>query len=200
MIDTSMPAHGIRRRELVRLIAAALLAPPLLSACAGPFSTEPLRARERRDLETNVEATLERCYLAAPETRDLVARAAAVLVFPTVGPVNPVTGEWAGRGALREGSVSTGYFFLSTSADGGASAGKVRSIIYVFSSREALNRFRLNQAWRANEAAAAAVGAAGPASGVLGGARPGVVTLMLQGRSLVTNPTLPEAVVVPLDI
>lgn len=197
MIDPRMPPmQGVRRRSMVRLVAAALLAPPLLCACAGPLSTEPLRARERSDLATNIEATLARCYAAAPETRDLVAHAAAVLVFPTVGPVNPVTGEWAGRGALREGRVLSDYFFLSTNA--GGNAGKVRSMVYVFSSREALNRFRQSHPWRPNEAAG---GAGAPrASGVLGSARPGVVTLMLQGRSLVTNPTLPEVVVMPLEL
>jgi lipid-binding SYLF domain-containing protein len=201
MSEKPMPAGQLRRRRIVRLVAA-LAAVPLLPACTGAFSTEPMRARERRDVDMNVEATLVRCYQLAPDTRELVARAAGVLVFPTVVPVNPVTGEWAGRGELREGRVVTNYYLLSTSVDPASKAsrqGAARAIIFVFTDRDALNRFRLSQVWRANEAAAAAEKAA-ETSGVLRAGPAGIVTLVLQGRQLVTNPSMPEALVVPLGL
>lgn len=175
---------------------------PLLPACTGAFSTEPMRARARRDIDMNVEATLARCYQLAPATRDLVARAAGVLVFPTVVPVDPVTGERAGRGELREGQAVTDYYFVSTSVDSASKAsrqGAARAIIFVFTSRDALSRFRLSRSWRANEAAGAAEKAA-ESSGVLRAGPAGMVTLVLEGHALVTNPTMPEALVVPLEI
>ena len=180
MSGTQIPENGWRRRAFVRNLAGAAISLPFLSACARPFSTEATRATERRNLETDFFATLERCYLTAPETRKLVAEAVGVLVFPTVGPVNPVTGEWAGTGILREGAVFTNSYFLSIPA-GMATQTKVRSIIFLFMHLNALNTFRVSKPWRA------------------GKPMPDVLTLVLQGNALMTNPVLPHIVVMPLE-
>jgi hypothetical protein len=157
-----------------------MLAISLLPACSGPFSTEATRASERRNLETDVDATLERCYLIDPDTRKQVASAVGVLVFPTVAPVDPVTGEWAGMGVLRVGAVFTTSYFLSIPA-GMARQSKVRSIIFLFTHLDALNTLRRSKPWRA------------------GTSMPDVLTLVLQGNVLITSPAMPDMVVVPLD-
>ena len=180
MSESAIAANLRRRRRFICKLAGVAMALPLLPACTGPLSTEATRASERRNLETDFDATLERCYLNAPETRKLVANAVGVLVFPTVGPVNPVTGEWAGMGILREGVVFTDSYFLSIPA-GMATQTKVRSIIFLFMDLNALNTFRVTKPWRAGKPMA------------------NVLTLVLQGNAMTTNPSLPAIVVMPLE-
>lgn len=179
--DASIPARAMRRRDFLRKLAAILLPLPLplFAACSGPFSTPATREEQRRNIETNFNATLARCYLVAPSTRGLVGNAVAVLAFPTVGLVNPVTGEWGGMGVLREGVVFTAYFYLSIPKFESESQAETRSIVFLFNSLGALNKFRVSNPWRASEAE--------------------VLTLVLRGNTLMTNPAMPDRFVVPLD-
>lgn len=182
MTCKSIPQFA-QRRNCLRMLA---FVPLWLAGCTGPVSTEASRAREHRNIETDSDAALTRCYLASPAARQLVAQAAGVLVFPTVSLINPVTGEWAGMGALREGPLFTDYYFLSIAGHGMEKSTAPVSIILLFKSLGALGKFRLRSPWRAGGAANAA-------------GMPDVLTLALRDNVLTTNPAMPEMVVVPLD-
>lgn len=200
MTDASIPGRGMQRRGFVRNLAGLALALPVLSACTGAASVEDTRARQRRIIEANFDATLTRCFLIAPATRELVADAVGVLVFPTVALINPVTAEWAGAGALREGPVFANYFFLSVTKDGMTQEPKSQSIIFLFRTLDALNQFRLSNPWRASEAIAASQARARKRGPDMRGQHPDLLALVLQGQVLMTNPAMPEMVVVPLDM
>ncbi len=57
-------------------------------------------------VEANVDATLSRLYAAAPESRQLVERAAGVLVFPSILNAGLVVGGEHGNGVLRVGRMT----------------------------------------------------------------------------------------------
>ncbi len=70
-----------------------------ISACTttGP-SAKADTAVANDQIEANVDATLSRLYEAAPASRQLVERAAGVLVFPSVLNVGLVVGAEHGKG------------------------------------------------------------------------------------------------------
>jgi hypothetical protein len=176
------------RRGFVRKLAGMLSLLMIGSACSGPASTNATRETQRRNLEIDFDATLSRCYLIAPATRALVGHAVGVLVFPTVGLINPVTGEWAGMGVLRQGSVFGDDYFLSIPKYDTAQHTTTRSIIFLFNSLSALDHFRVSNPWRASETLRARVPSAD------------TMTMVLQGNVLLTNPSMPEMIVQRLDI
>jgi lipid-binding SYLF domain-containing protein len=62
----------------------------------------------RNDVNAGVDATLSKLYQTAPASRDLVARAKGVLVFPAVLQASFVIGGEYGKGALRVGGRTDG--------------------------------------------------------------------------------------------
>lgn len=151
MTGTPFSTSHMGRRGFVRQLAGILSVLAVGPGCAGPASTNATREDQRRNLEIGFDATLARCYLIAPATRALVGNAAGVLVFPTVGPINPVTGEWAGMGVLREGSVFSNAYFLSIPKYDMAEQSPTKSVLFLFNSLDALNRLRVSNPWRASE-------------------------------------------------
>jgi lipid-binding SYLF domain-containing protein len=65
---------------------------------------------QRTDIDAGIDVTLSRLYESAPESRQLVARAAGVLVFPSVLSVSFGVGAEHGDGALRVDGKTVGYY------------------------------------------------------------------------------------------
>ena len=179
----------LHRRAFVRKLAGMLSLLTIGSSCSGPASTNATRQTQRRNLEIDFDATLTRCYLIAPATRELVGHAVGVLIFPTVGLINPVTGEWAGMGKLRQGNVFGDDYFLSIPKYDTAQHATTRAIIFLFSSLSALDHFRVSNPWRTSEA----LRARDPRSDAL-------TVMVLQGNALLTNPSMPDMIVQPLNL
>jgi len=57
-------------------------------------------------VEASVDTTLSRLYAAAPSSRQLVERAAGVLVFPSILNAGLVVGGEHGKGVLRVGGMT----------------------------------------------------------------------------------------------
>src|SRR5262249_59260038 len=73
-------------------------------------SHAPGKAASRGEINAGVNATLERFYWQVPGSQALVARAAGVLVFPTVIKAGfGIGGEYC-EGALRRGRGTPGPF------------------------------------------------------------------------------------------
>ncbi len=90
-----------RRNAIALLLMAAL-------TCVGWNSAA--NAAGAGQINRDVNATLERLYRQAPGTRDLAARAAGILVFPTIVKAGIGIGGEYGEGALRVGGTSVGYY------------------------------------------------------------------------------------------
>jgi lipid-binding SYLF domain-containing protein len=144
------------RLQVIGASAAFVVLSMFLSACTGmdTVSTDSTRAEQRRNIETDFEATLIRAQVTAPRLRELTAQAAGVMIFPIVTTINPVTSERAGNGALREGGVYTGHYRVTASLDCVRAPEDSQSIIVVFTTRDALNRFRRSKPWRLADAVA----------------------------------------------
>ncbi|MET1114464.1 MAG: YSC84-related protein [Comamonas sp.] len=117
-------------------------------------------------IDAQVDATLARLYTTVPGSRELVARSKAVLVFPTVIGGSFVIGAEHGRGALRSGARTLGYYSTTAASIGWQAGGQSKAIVYVFNTQDALDKFVNGNGWSAGVDATVAVGRVG-ANGVI---------------------------------
>ena len=92
---------------------------------------------------------MSRLYANVKGSRELVAKANGVLVFPSVIQAGFVVGGQYGEGALRVGGKSVGYYSTVSGSFGLQAGGQSKAIIFLFMTRDALNRFRRSNGWSA---------------------------------------------------
>jgi len=73
----------------------------------GPGTGDP--AARRKAIDAAVDSSLSTLFQQVPDSRDLVGRAAGVLVFPNVVEAGFVVGASRGQGALRVGGRTVSY-------------------------------------------------------------------------------------------
>ena len=112
-------------------------------------------------LDAAVTATLDRLYKVAPGSREMVQHAAGVLVFPEVIGGALIIGAEHGRGALRVRGRTAGYYSTTGASVGWQVGGQSKSVVYIFSTREALNKFQTSKGWTAGADATVAIGKVG---------------------------------------
>jgi lipid-binding SYLF domain-containing protein len=136
-VKFQISAAGGRSLCLVLLTAIALL--------AGSGSGE---AASGRQIDSEVNATLDRLYRHVPGGRELAARAAAILVFPTVIKAGVGIGGEYGEGALRIGGGTVGYYDTVAASFGFQLGAQARSVIIMFMTPGALADFRRAHGWK----------------------------------------------------
>ncbi|BBD80106.1 BPSL1445 family SYLF domain-containing lipoprotein [Aerosticca soli] len=140
-------------------IAAALVLGGLtMSGCTTtPPNSDASGQSARAALDHEVDATLARLYKVVPGSKELIQRSAGVLVFPSVVGGSFIVGAEYGKGALREGGRTTGYYSTTAGSLGFQAGGQSKAVIYVFNTREALNEFKASSGWTVGANARVAV-------------------------------------------
>jgi lipid-binding SYLF domain-containing protein len=123
---------GHRESFCIALIAAFML-------LAGQ---DLAKAASAGEINASVNATLDRFYRQIPGARELSARAAGVLVFPTVVKAGFGVGGEYGKGAMRIGGKTVGYYNTISASFGFQLGAQARSVIIMFMTPEALAGFR----------------------------------------------------------
>jgi lipid-binding SYLF domain-containing protein len=100
------------------------------------------KAATAGEINASVNATLDRFYRQTPGARELSARAAGVLVFPTVLKAGFGVGGEYGEGAMRVGGKTVGYYNTISASFGFQLGAQARSVIIMFMTPEALAGFR----------------------------------------------------------
>ncbi len=119
----------MNKRIFVAALAAMLV---IASGCttSGPGTGDP--AARRKAIDASVDSSLSTLYQQVPDSRDLVGRAAGVLVFPNVVEAGFVVGASRGQGALRVGGKTVSYHATTSGslrpAGGRAVHGRVRAV------------------------------------------------------------------------
>jgi lipid-binding SYLF domain-containing protein len=127
-------------------------APP--PASAATFS-------DRAQLDAAARETLNRLYQVVPGSRDMVSHAAGVLVFPQVIGGALFVGAEHGRGALLVGGRAVAYYSTTGASIGWQAGGQSKAVVYVFNTRDALQRFQASNGWTVGADATVAVGNVG---------------------------------------
>ena len=116
---------------------------------------------DRASIESQANATLSRLYETAPGSREMVARARGVLVFPAVVGGSFVIGVEHGDGVLRVANKTHSYYTTTGASIGWQAGGQSKAVIYVFSTKEALDKFINGNGWSAGVDATVAAGHVG---------------------------------------
>ena len=152
------------RRFILKASVAIALASAALAGCSTTGNTPPTAQTndaKRQAIDASVDGTMSRLYQTVPGARELVGKARGVLVFPQVTQAGIGIGGEHGDGALRVGGSTVGYY-STTGASVGATLGmQSKSVIYLFMTQEALDKFRNSSGWAAGGDASVAIAKVG---------------------------------------
>ena len=132
------------------LAAAAIAASPAVTGCTVTRPTgaaNDIPASSASAIDAQVDASLARLYDTVAGSRALVAGAQGVLVFPSVVGGSFGIGADYGRGALRSGGRTQSYYSTTAGSIGFQAGAQSKAVFYVFTSREALDKFRQSRGW-----------------------------------------------------
>jgi lipid-binding SYLF domain-containing protein len=126
-----------------------------MAACAATFmgctTTAPAdrssSASARASIDAQVDATLSKLYDSAAGSREMVARARGVLVFPAVVDASLGVGAGYGRGELRVNGHTVGYYSTAAASLGFQAGAQSKAVVYLFNTQEALDKFRSSNGW-----------------------------------------------------
>ncbi|WP_354686322.1 YSC84-related protein [Cupriavidus necator] len=158
----------MKRRTFLSASAGLALGSVAVGACTTtkPDAPPSDKAARRRELDSGVDATLQRLYGSVNGSRDLANRARGILVFPRTLQAGLIVGGEYGDGALRSGGATRGYYRLISGSVGWQIGAQSKSVILMFLTQEAYEKFLRSEGWTAGVDATVAVAKVG-ASGVL---------------------------------
>ena len=172
------------------LLAAAAASALALSACSttGPSADTADPASKRTAIDAGVDSALANLYAQAPGSRELVAKASGVLVFPSVVSAGFVVGGSYGQGALRVGGKSTGYYSTAAGSVGLLAGAETKSMYILFMTPEALAKFQASNGWTAGvDASVTLVKVGAEASGTTATVQDPVIGYVLTKGGLMAN-------------
>jgi lipid-binding SYLF domain-containing protein len=105
-------------------------------------------ARSAAQIDDEVEATLIEFFWKVRGSRELFAKSAGVLVFPSVIKAGLGIGGEYGEGALLIRGKPVGYYNTISASIGFQLGAQARSVIIVFMTREALADFSRIDGWK----------------------------------------------------
>ena len=142
-------------------IAAAIGVAGLLFA--GCTTTTPSKssaastAEQRQSMNSAANATLSKLYEASPQSKELVARAKGVLIFPDVLSGSFIVGAEHGNGVLRVGGANAGYYSTTAGSIGFQAGAQSKAMVLLFMTDDALTKFRNSSGWTVGADATVAV-------------------------------------------
>ena len=132
----------------MRIISRRQAVSYVLSSLAIAASATGSRAASRDQIDANVDATLREFSLRVGGARELLAKSAAVLVFPSVIKAGMGIGGEYGEGVLLIRGRPAGYYNTISASVGFQLGAQSRSVIIAFMTPEALASFRRVKGWK----------------------------------------------------
>lgn len=189
-----------RRDFLFRTVIPLAISGLVLAGCSTTATTTGTSAaasdsstlsKRHREINTSVDASLAHLYSNVPGSRELVAKANGVLVFPSVIAAGFGVGGQYGEGALRVRSNAPEYYNLASLSVGLQIGAQSKAIIFLFMSQDALDKFRKSEGWSVGADASVAmlkVGANGAID--VNSANAPIVAFVVTNAGLMANLTL----------
>jgi lipid-binding SYLF domain-containing protein len=121
MSQLSASRQSVERARLAIVIGAAVaVAAAVLTV--QPVSAQTPKSAAAAEIDRDVDAALKRLYATTPAAKTAGAKAKGVLVFPSIVKGGLIVGAQYGKGALRKGRHTVGYY-ETVSASYGLQAG-----------------------------------------------------------------------------
>ena len=154
----------MKKLSIRTLVVATVVSVAGVAMVGCTTTKESAQASTRSDhasIESQAKATLSRLYETAPGSREMVANARGVLVFPAVVGGSFVIGVEHGQGVLHVGNKTHSYYTTTGASIGWQAGGQSKAVIYVFSTQDALDKFINGNGWTGGVDATVAVGHVG---------------------------------------
>ena len=194
-----MQTTKFRSITLVAAMAASSL------AFVGCTTTKPNNdsssTSSRASIDAQVSAALSKLYSTVPSSREMVSKAAGVLVFPQVVGASFGVGAEYGRGSLMTGGKTEAYYSTTQGSLGFQAGAQSKAVIYLFNTQDALNKFRNSKGWTAGADATVAVARIG-ANGAVDSqsVRQPVVSFVLTNVGLEAGVSVSGAKITKIDM
>ena len=182
-------------------MAAKTLVATLAALFLGLASVAPVvQAASGPSIDIDVDQTLAHFHRQVGGSRELMERAAGVLVFPSVVKAGIGIGGEYGEGALRIGGRTVSYFNTVSGSIGFQLGVQARSVIILFMTHDALERFRRTKGWKVGVDGSVTVVTIG-AGGSLDSnqIKNPVLGFILDAKGLMYNLTLEGTKITPID-
>jgi lipid-binding SYLF domain-containing protein len=192
----------MRKRLLLSAAAGSVLlaASGCSTTATTPGAAQDPVARKRR-IDAGVDAALGKLYAQVPMSRELVAKANGVLVFPEVISAGFVVGGSYGEGSLRAAGRSASYWQVVSLAAGWLIGAQSRAIYLAFMARDALARFEASPRWTAGVDASVALATVGANGEIdLRALKEPIVGFVLTNAGLMANLSLEGTRFMKLDL
>jgi lipid-binding SYLF domain-containing protein len=140
--------------------ARAILAGLMFMMLAAPAA----QAASREEIDANVREAIQNLYKHSSAAKELAAKAAGMLVFPSVYKAGIGIGGEYGEGALVIGGKITAYYSTAAASVGFQLGAQKKSEVILFMSQRELEKFRNSDGWKAGvdgSVALATLGAGG---------------------------------------
>ena len=178
------------RKLLVTAAASAAIALAGLAGCVTNSSEGFDAGQKPASMEDGVAKTMASLYASAPGSKEMASKAKGILVFPRVFNGSAILGGEYGRGALLVDGRLVGNYKVSSISLGVQAGMQSESIVLMFMSQEALDRFTSGDSWTAGADGAVALGRVGANGRVESVNDNGVVAFALTNAGLMVGANL----------
>jgi lipid-binding SYLF domain-containing protein len=142
-------------------------------------------------VNSGYDEALSRLYANTPGSRELVARARGVLIFPRVIAAGLVVGGQYGDGRLTVGGRTAGYYRLASGSLGWQIGAESKAMVFLFMTDDALAKFRASNGWSGGADASVSLLKLGANGGIdVNSARAPVVAFEQTNTGLMANASL----------
>jgi lipid-binding SYLF domain-containing protein len=124
------------------------------------------KAASKAEIDTDVQFALTTFYSLSPGNKELVSKAAGVLVFPGIMKAGFFVGGDYGEGVLQIGGKTVDYYSTAAISFGLQLGAQTRSEVILFMDKNALENFRMRDGWAAGLDGSVAVIDSGAGKGV----------------------------------
>ncbi|KND55534.1 putative lipoprotein [Candidatus Paraburkholderia kirkii] len=150
-----------RRNFMLKSTAVLALGGLALAGCTANKNSGAEQAAgaadERRSIDADVHSTIQRLYATVSGSRELVAKSRGILVFPFVIQAGFIVGAQYGKGSLRVGGSTVGYYSMTSGSFGLQAGAQSKALIFLFMTQDALDKFRNSDGWSAGADASVAL-------------------------------------------
>jgi lipid-binding SYLF domain-containing protein len=192
------------RSPLRHFSAALAFATLALAGCTTTTTTGAGKADNasvRAEINNGIDSTLDRMYAQVGGSRELVAKASGVLVFPRVLAAGLVVGGEYGKGALRVKGANAGYYSIGSVSVGFQAGAQSKAMVVLFMTRDALDKFRASRGWDAGADASVALAKVGANGAIdISTATNPIQVIVLTNAGLMANLNLEGTKISTLEI
>lgn len=148
-------------------------------------------AASKAEIDTDVQFALTAFYNLSPGNKELAAKAAGVLVFPSIVKAGFFLGGDYGEGVLQVDGKTVDYYSTAAISFGLQLGAQSRSEVILFMEKEALENFRVNDGWAAGLDGSVAVMDNGVGKGIdTETAQKPIIAFIFSSKGLMGNLTL----------